>query len=93
MEVSFRDPPEDMLAAIKKFVARNPKLDALFFATNYLGVLGIEALKEGHLKIGEDIAVVSFDDKQSMDEGELYIAGAGGTTFTLVVKNICVCVA
>jgi LacI family transcriptional regulator len=50
------------LTAIKKFITKNPELDALFFATNYLGVLGIEALQECKLRIPEDVAVVSFGD-------------------------------
>ena len=34
----------------------------MFFATNYLGVIGIEALQQSNLNIPADIAVVSFDD-------------------------------
>jgi len=61
LEVSYKD-SNKALATIKKYIGKNPDLDALFFATNYLGVLGIEALQQRNLKIPEDIAVVSFDD-------------------------------
>ncbi|MEP6746877.1 MAG: LacI family DNA-binding transcriptional regulator [Bacteroidota bacterium] len=61
LEVSFKENTRT-LDAIKKFIIKNPRLDALFFATNYLGVLGIEALQECNLKIPEDVAMVSFDD-------------------------------
>lgn len=39
-----------------------PDLDAVFFATNYLGVKGIEVLQSMRKSIGKDIGVVSFDD-------------------------------
>ena len=61
LEVPFKG-NEKTLQAIKIYINKNPELDALFFATNYLGVLGIEALQQNNLKIPEDIAVVSFDD-------------------------------
>lgn len=62
LKLRFDDPGDDIVAAIGKFVKRRKGLDALFFATNYLGVLGIEALKKVKIKIPYDIAVVSFDD-------------------------------
>ncbi|MFT3934850.1 MAG: LacI family DNA-binding transcriptional regulator [Chitinophagaceae bacterium] len=61
LEVSFSD-NEKALETIKKYLQKNPQLDALFFATNYLGVLGIEAMQQNKLRIPLDMAVVSFDD-------------------------------
>jgi LacI family transcriptional regulator len=37
-------------------------IDAVFFLTNYLGVLGIEAIKKKKLKIPDELAVLCFDD-------------------------------
>jgi LacI family transcriptional regulator len=37
-------------------------IDAVFFLTNYLGVLGIEAIKAKKLKIPGQLAVLCFDD-------------------------------
>jgi LacI family transcriptional regulator len=37
-------------------------LDAVFFLTNYLGVLGIEAIKDLEIKVPEQLAVLCFDD-------------------------------
>jgi LacI family transcriptional regulator len=37
-------------------------IDAVFFLTNYLGVLGIEAIKKLHIKVPEQLAVICFDD-------------------------------
>ena len=38
------------------------EIDAVFFLTNYLGVLGIEAIKKKQLKIPDQLAVLCFDD-------------------------------
>jgi LacI family transcriptional regulator len=38
------------------------EIDAVFFLTNYLGVLGIEAIKKKQLRIPEQLAVLCFDD-------------------------------
>lgn len=62
LKVNFEESEENIIRAIKKFVQHNPDLDALFFATNYLGVMGIEALQKCGLIIPKDMAVVSFDD-------------------------------
>jgi LacI family transcriptional regulator len=37
-------------------------VDAVFFLTNYLGVLGIEAIKKLQIKVPEQLAVLCFDD-------------------------------
>jgi LacI family transcriptional regulator len=37
-------------------------MDAIFFATNYLGVAGLESIRQLNLKIPSDIAMVCFDD-------------------------------
>jgi LacI family transcriptional regulator len=37
-------------------------IDAVFFLTNYLGVLGIEAIKNMQIRIPEQVAVLCFDD-------------------------------
>lgn len=37
-------------------------IDAVFFLTNYLGVLGIEAIKNLQIRIPEQLAVLCFDD-------------------------------
>ncbi len=51
--------------AVKKiidFISKHKEIDAIFFATNYLGVFGLEALKTMGLSIPSDVAVVCFDD-------------------------------
>jgi LacI family transcriptional regulator len=62
LEIPFESNEGEAIDSIKKFIADNPGLDALFFATNYLGVMGIEAIQQSNMKIPADMAVVSFDD-------------------------------
>lgn len=50
------------IAAIKKFIESNPAIDALFFATHYLGIAGLEAIRELGLVIPNDKAVICFDE-------------------------------
>ncbi len=47
---------------IKDIILQNKKLDALFFATNYLCIGGLEAMKESGLSIPDQIGIVVFDD-------------------------------
>ncbi len=54
---------ETALQEIKElFTSHRDKIDAVFFLTNYLGVLGIEATKKLKIRIPEDMAVLCFDD-------------------------------
>jgi LacI family transcriptional regulator len=62
LKVRFDQSGTEIVLAIEKYLKKNPQLDALFFATNYLGVYGLEALQNANKKIPKDIAVVSFDD-------------------------------
>ena len=64
LEVNFEDSKEQVIGEIIKFIQKKPDFDALFFATNYLGVMGLEALRQRKFKIPGDIAVVSFDDNE-----------------------------
>ncbi|MEP7259084.1 MAG: LacI family DNA-binding transcriptional regulator [Flavitalea sp.] len=61
LEVPFSDGDKNSVA-IANYLIKNPDLDAIFFSTNYLGVIGIEALQLQKRKIPQDIAVVCFDD-------------------------------
>ena len=62
LKVLFSESEENIINDICKYLFVNPELDSLFFATNYLGVMGIEALQKCNINIPKDIAVVSFDD-------------------------------
>lgn len=53
---------EQAIERIITFVREHPQIDALFFATNYLGIYGLQSLRRLNLSIPEDMAVVCFDD-------------------------------
>lgn len=56
---------EDLVATVKeieKFLKSNKKIDAVFFATNYLAEAGLEAIQNLNLKIAEQMGVIVFDD-------------------------------
>lgn len=54
---------EAALEEIENFLTGDGKdCDALFFLTNYLGVLGIETTKKLKIRIPEDMAFLCFDD-------------------------------
>lgn len=61
-KIPFAGTREQAVDQISDFIKGVPDLDAIFFATNYLGVYGIESIKQLGLSIGEDIALISFDD-------------------------------
>jgi LacI family transcriptional regulator len=44
------------------FLKSHPAIDAILFATNYLGVNGIQVITKMGLKIPDNIAVIAFDD-------------------------------
>ncbi|MDB5025950.1 MAG: LacI family transcriptional regulator [Mucilaginibacter sp.] len=48
--------------AVKDLFGSNRDMDAVFFSTNYLGIIGIESIQELGLSIPKDIAVICFDD-------------------------------
>ena len=53
---------ENISDEIAEFIKSNPTIDAVFFATNYLAVSGLEAINKLALKIPEDLGVIVFDD-------------------------------
>lgn len=61
-KLKFHEDPEKMVEQIISFLEKKPEIDAVFFATNYLGISGLEALNRLKYKIPGDMGVVSFDD-------------------------------
>lgn len=62
LSLGYKIKKEEAIAQIAAFIKNNPGVDALFFATNYLGLLGIESLQQLHMTIPKDVAMMSFDD-------------------------------
>ncbi|RFM29466.1 LacI family DNA-binding transcriptional regulator [Deminuibacter soli] len=53
---------EKSVQAICDFLANNKGIDAVFFATNYLGVTGLESITKLKLSIPQNLAMICFDD-------------------------------
>ena len=54
---------EEIITSIAAFIRKN-KPEAVMFAANYLGVYGLESVKNLNLSIPSDLAVVCFDDHE-----------------------------
>lgn len=64
LQLSYQDSKEQTIQKIAAFLEKNKQLDAIFFATNYLGTSGLQAIKKLGLRIPEDIAMISFDEHE-----------------------------
>ncbi len=53
---------EKASAEITSFIKAHDDLDAIFFATNYLGICGLASIKELRLSVPDEMAVICFDD-------------------------------
>jgi LacI family transcriptional regulator len=61
--VAYQIDRDSALREIKTLLsAAGDRPDAVFFLTNYLGVLGIEAIKDLDIKIPGELGVLCFDD-------------------------------
>lgn len=47
---------------VKELIQNNPEMDAIVFANDQMAIGGYNAIKDLGLRIGEDIAVMGFDD-------------------------------
>jgi LacI family transcriptional regulator len=62
-QIPYQRVRESALQDIMEFLkGRLKELDAVFFMTNYLGVLGIEAIKRSGIKVPDELSVLCFDD-------------------------------
>jgi LacI family transcriptional regulator len=62
LKLKYNYDQKEAIKLISNFIKKNQGLDAIFFATNYLGITGLESIKQLGLKIPEDIGVICFDD-------------------------------
>jgi len=62
LKVPYTHQRDEAVELIVTLLKDNPQLDALFFATNYLAILGLESINRLKMAIPQDIAVISFDD-------------------------------
>ena len=62
LRLKYNYDKQEAIKLISQFLKKNSNLDAIFFATNYLGITGLEGIMKAGLKIPEDIGVICFDD-------------------------------
>jgi LacI family transcriptional regulator len=62
LRLQYNYQKEEAVNAICSFIKKNQGVEALFFATNYLGILGLESIKKLGLRIPDDLAMMCFDD-------------------------------
>ena len=63
VETKYKSPKEEVIKHITSFI-QSVKPDAIMFAANYLGVYGLESIRNLNLTIPDNIAVVCFDDHE-----------------------------
>ncbi len=72
LQLPFNASRDELIKLVTRFLEQNTDMDAVFFAANYLGVIGLKAIKKLGLRIPEDLAIVCFDDHEVFD---LYTPG------------------
>lgn len=66
LKIHFNQEENDTIAQIKELF-ENKKIDAVLFVTNYLAISGLKALKQIDKKIGDDFAVIAYDDHEAFE--------------------------
>ncbi len=61
-EIAFDLEDKKRVSLIAQYLKEHSDTEAVLFATNYLGVNGLEAIQKAGLTIPDDVAVISFDD-------------------------------
>jgi LacI family transcriptional regulator len=65
-ELSFSHESKDVYKAIKELTGKSEKgVDAIFFTSSKVGIMGIESLNKLGILIPDEVAIVSFDDPDS----------------------------
>lgn len=62
LKLPYKLSSEEAIERILKFITNTKGLDAVFFATNYIGIHGLESIRKTDLSIPGDLGVVCFDD-------------------------------
>jgi LacI family transcriptional regulator len=62
LKLPYKSNAANAVDRISEFIKEHQDLEAIFFPTNYLGVYGLESIKNLGLSIPGDLAIVCFDD-------------------------------
>jgi LacI family transcriptional regulator len=62
LTLKYEEDKEIGIQQVTSFIQNTTDLEAVFFATNYLGLLGLESIHRLGLKLPDDLAMICFDD-------------------------------
>ena len=65
-EVSYKKLQDDMDCVIEELLQMDPKVDAIFFATNSISITGIRTLLKRGMLVQKDIQVMCFDESEAI---------------------------
>lgn len=63
LTIDYRHRPDEAIDQITEFISIS-KPDAVFFATNYLGLLGLESFDRSGIRVPGDLGMICFDDHE-----------------------------
>ncbi|MFC1226637.1 LacI family DNA-binding transcriptional regulator [Pedobacter sp. BG31] len=66
LKIHFNQEENETIVQIKSLL-ESKKVDAVLFVTNYLAISGLKALKQIDKKIGDDFAVIAYDDHEAFE--------------------------
>lgn len=64
LKLDFSDSERKSVSSISAFLKANKDLEVVVFATNYLGIFGLQSIKKLGLKIPEQLKIMCFDDHE-----------------------------
>ena len=67
LKLPYNLPQTEISKRVKLFLQKNKQLNGVLFATNYLALGGIDAIKKLGMKVPENLAVIGFDDDPTFE--------------------------
>lgn len=62
LQMAYSEERDSRKRKVMDFLYAHPQVDALFFATNYLCISGLEAIREMGKKIPDEVGIIVFDE-------------------------------
>ncbi|WP_316847484.1 LacI family DNA-binding transcriptional regulator [Pedobacter psychrodurus] len=66
LKIHFNQKESETIDQIETLL-QTKKIDAVLFATNYLAISGLKVLKKINKKIGDDFAIIAYDDHEAFE--------------------------
>jgi LacI family transcriptional regulator len=66
-KASYKNIPEEVSREIDELISPDLKVDGFFFATNSLAVESLKRINEFDIKVPDDLAIISFDEREAFD--------------------------